>query len=53
MAMQRQNDQNIVFHAHVKAKCEWDELVIVAQHTITKTNFGQVGFKTIIVGVGF
>jgi hypothetical protein len=52
MAMQRWNDQKVVFHAHVKAQCEWDELVVVAQHTITKTNVGQFSFRTTIVGVG-
>jgi len=52
MVVHRRNDQKVVFHVHVKAQCEWDELVIVAQHTITKTNFGQVNFRAIIVGVG-
>jgi hypothetical protein len=53
MAMRRWNDQKVATRVCAKTRCEWDELVIVAQHTITKTNFGQVGFKTIIVGVGF
>jgi hypothetical protein len=31
MAMQKQNDQKVVSHAHAKVQHEWDELVIVAQ----------------------
>jgi hypothetical protein len=31
MVMQKWNDQKIVSHTCAKTRCEWDELIIVAQ----------------------
>ncbi len=31
MAMQMHNDQKVPSRTHVKAQCEWDKLIIIAE----------------------
>ncbi len=31
MVVQRRNDQKVVSHAHAKAQCEWNHLVVTAK----------------------